>query len=51
MISLKKNVSLDLDAATMKTLRRATKSLSELASAHINAVDAQPRQTGHVSSR
>jgi len=51
MVALKKNVSLEVDAKTMKTLRRASKSLSELASAYINAVDAEPRQTGRTSSR
>jgi hypothetical protein len=51
MISLKKNVSLEVDAKTMKTLERASKSLSELASAYINAVDAEPRPIGRASSR
>lgn len=51
MVSLKKNVSLEIDAATMKNLGRASKALSQLAGAYITAVDAQPRRAGRTSSR
>jgi len=51
MIALKKNVSLEVDAKTMKALRRASKSLSELATALIQATDGEPRHSGHTSSR
>jgi hypothetical protein len=51
MITLKKNVSVDVDSETMKKLGRARKSLSELASAIIQAVDDQPGGRGHTSSR
>ena len=51
MITLKKNVSVDVDSETMKKLGRASKALSELAGAHITAVDDQPLGKGHTSSR
>jgi hypothetical protein len=39
MIALKKNVSVEVDAATAKKLGRASKALSELASAFIQGSD------------
>jgi hypothetical protein len=52
MISQKKNsVSVDVDAMTMKALRRASKSLSELASAYITAVDSEPTRAVRAASR
>jgi hypothetical protein len=39
MITSKKNVSVEVDFATMKKLGRANKALSELASATIVSVD------------
>jgi hypothetical protein len=51
MITTKKSVSVEVDFATMKKLGRASKALSQVASAAIHAVDDRALVTARFASR